>query len=283
MNPDKVGSILAKGGLGYIPRIASRSSPKHPMLFFAKKLLAALILPPSGPALFALAGLWVARAQTRRWRSGGLALAALSLLALVALSVPAVGNALLAPLERHPAATLDAMREAQAIVVLGGGSYHAAPEYSGDTVSAATLERLRYAARLARATGLPLLVTGGAPFGGTPEGATMKIVLEQEFGVAVRWAETASRDTAENARNSAAMLSAAGVTHVALVSHAWHLTRAMLLFERTGLTVVPAPTAFATASPSALERWLPGDLRKARTALNEYLGIALYSLFPPKG
>lgn len=253
------------------------------MLFFAKKLLAALLLPPSGPLLLALAGLWLARAQTRRCRSGGLALAVLSLLGLAALSVPAVGNALLAPLERHPAATPDALREAQAIVVLGGGSYHAAPEYGEDTVSAATLERLRYAAWLARATGLPLLVTGGAPFGGTPEGASMKNVLEREFGVAVRWTETASRDTAENARHSAALLSAAGVKHVALVSHAWHLPRAVPLFERAGLTVVPAPTAFTTAAPSALERWLPGDLRKARIALNEYFGIALYSLFPPKG
>lgn len=253
------------------------------MLFFAKKLLAALILPPSGPLLLALAGLWLARAQTRRWRSGGLAVVALSLLALAALSIPTVGNALLASLERHPAATPDALREARAIVVLGGGNYYAAPEYGEDTVSAATLERLRYAARLARSTGLPLLVTGGAPFGGTPEGAMMKSVLEQEFGVAVRWAETASRDTAENAHNSAALLSAAGITRVALVSHAWHLPRAVPLFERAGLTVVPAPTVFTTASPSALERWLPGDLRKARTALNEYLGIALHSLFPPKG
>ncbi|GEM_PF-5287918 len=49
------------------------------------------------------------------------------------------------------------------------------------------------------------------------------------------------------------------------------------------LFLTVAPTAFTTAAPSALEGWLPGDLRKARTALNEHLGIALYSLFPPKG
>jgi len=37
---------------------------------------------------------------------------------------------------------------AQAIVVVGGGQYHAAPEYAADTVSEATLVHLRYAACL---------------------------------------------------------------------------------------------------------------------------------------
>ena len=252
------------------------------MLFTLKKLLAALILPPMGPLLLALLGLWLARGKTRRWQGGGIALAAAALLMLAALSLPAVGNALLAPLERHPAVGADRVQEAQAIVVLGGGSYYGAPEYGGDTVSPASLERLRYGARLARATGLPLLVTGGAPYGGTPEGAAMQAVLADEFRLAPRWAETESRDTAESARHTAAILAAAGVTHIALVSHAWHLPRAVLLFERAGLTVIPAPTGFTTASPSTLERFLPGDLRQARRALNEYFGLAVYALLPGK-
>jgi hypothetical protein len=43
-------------------------------------------------------------------------------------------------------------------------------------------------------------------------------------------------------------------------------------FERHGLHVVAAPTAFSTASPSLVESFLPGGLARSRQALNEYLG-----------
>ena len=163
-------------------------------------------------------------------------------------------------------------RQVQAIVILGGGSYFAAPEYGGDTVSHYTLERLRYGARLGRESSLPVLVTGGAPFGGRAEAESMREALERDFGIKVRWVETASRDTAENARLSAPLLKAAGVTRIALVSHGWHLPRAIELFEKQGIEVTPAPTAFSTGSPSLLEDLLPGGLVTSRLALREYLG-----------
>jgi uncharacterized SAM-binding protein YcdF (DUF218 family) len=171
-----------------------------------------------GP-LLAPDGLWLATAKSRRLRSGGLWLASLSLVGLLILSLPVVGRALMAPLETHPPITLTQLQAAQAIVILGGGTYFDAPEYDGDTVGMATLERLRYGARLARTSRLPLLVSGGAPSGGRPEGELMREVLEGEFGVKVRWVEGASRDTAENAALSAAMLKAAGVSRIALVSN----------------------------------------------------------------
>ena len=241
-------------------------------MFLLKKLIAALILPPAGPLLLALFGLWLASSKTRRWRHAGFTLAILSLLSLFALSLPVVGNALMAPLEPQPPITPAQLQRAQAIVVLGGGSYYAAPEYGGDTGGYTTLERLRYGARLARESRLPLLVTGGSPFGARPEAESMRESLEQDFGVKVRWVEAASRDTAENASLSAPLLKAAGVTRIALVSHGWHLPRAIPLFEKQGLEVAAAPTAFSTASPSLIENLLPGAMKRSRWALSEYLG-----------
>ena len=241
-------------------------------MFLLKKLLAAMILPPTGPLLLALCGLWLARAKSARWRAGGLWLATISLLVLLLLSLPVVGKTLMAPLQPYPPITPAQLRQVQAMVILGGGSYYAAPEYGGDTVSHATLERLRYGARLARASGLPLLVTGGAPFGGRPEGESMREVLEQDFGVKVRWVESVSRDTAENASLSAPMLKAAGVTRIALLSHGWHLPRAVPLFEKQGLEVTPAPAGFSTSAPSLIAGFLPGGLDNSRQALHEYLG-----------
>ncbi len=242
-------------------------------MFLLKNILTALILPPTGLVLLALFGLWLARScRSRRWQHGGAVLATLSLLGLLVLSLPVVGNALMVPLEPHPPITAAQLQRVQAIVILGAGSHYAAAEYGGDTVSHYTLERLRYGARLAREFRLPLLVTGGSPFGGRAEAESMREALESDFGMKVRWVETASRDTAENAALSAPVLKADGVTRIALVSHGWHLPRAMPLFEKQGLEVTSAPTAFSTGSPSLLEDLLPGGMVRSRRALNEYLG-----------
>jgi len=250
-------------------------------MFLIEKALAALILPPTGPVLLALFGLWLAGRQSRPkgaacgacWRYGGFWLAISALLALLVLSLPLVGNALLARLEVYPPISPTQLEQAQAIVILGGGSYYGAPEYGGDTVSPATLERLRYAARLARDSRLPLLVTGGAPHGGRTEAESMKEVLERDFGVSVRWTESRSRNTAENAAFAATLLKTAGITRIALVSHGWHLPRAVALFEHEALRVTAAPTAFSIRSPSLFEDMLPGGgLGKSRRALREYLG-----------
>jgi uncharacterized SAM-binding protein YcdF (DUF218 family) len=242
-------------------------------MFLIKKLLASLILPPTGPILLALFGLWLAQSKSRRWRYGGTTLAATALVALLVLSMPVTGNFLLARLETYPPITPAQLAKAQAIVILGGGTYYDAPEYGGDTIAGASLERVRYGAKLARESGLPLLVTGGAPFGGRPEGELMKAALEAEFGIKVRWVEAVSRDTAENAQLSAPLLKTAGINRIALVSHSSHLPRAVPLFEREGFSVTPAPTIFTRPAGSLLIGFLPGgSLGSSRTALSEYLG-----------
>ena len=240
-------------------------------MFLLKKLFAALILPPAGLLLLAAAGISLAAAgKSRRWQHGGLWLAAGAIGTLYALSLPAVSHELMGPLQRLSAPTPEAVAQIQAIVVLGGGSRH-------------TLERLRYAAHLARQAGLPLLVTGGAPQGGRPEGEIMAEILRDDFATPVRWIENKSRDTAENAAYSAPLLKAAGIQRIALVSHAWHLPRAVPLFERAGFTVLPAPTAFDTLPPSPWARWLPAShaLNTSTLALNEYLGRLANQLFQP--
>lgn len=241
------------------------------LLLFLKKLLTALLMPPFSLVWLAALGLVLGRRRPRlgRWAAG------LALLVLGALSWPPVADALLGSLERHPPLSAQALAQAQAIVVLGGGIYPGAPEYGGeDSVARPTLQRLQYAATLQRRSQLPVLVTGGAPEGGRPEGEVMQNVLEQQFGVPVRWVESASLDTAGNAALSAPLLRAAGVQRVALVSQAWHLPRAVALFEAQGFTVLPAPTGFRTRPPGAWKRYLPSAeaLLASQTALHEWLG-----------
>lgn len=248
-------------------------------MFLLKKILSALVLPPFGLALLGLAGLWI----SRRRRRLGLGLATGALVALGVLSVPLVADALMRSLETRPPLSREALAQAQAIVVLGGDDYPAAPEYGDrDTVGRGTLERLRYAAALQRIAGLPILVTGGAPYGGRPGADAMKEVLEGDFRGQVRWVENRSRDTAENAAFSARLLKAAGVSRIALVSQPWHLARGVPLFEGQGITVFPAPTGYST-EPRAF--WVsllprPGALQESGQALHEWLGLLAGRLVP---
>ena len=239
-------------------------------MFLAKKVLAALILPPAGPLLLALGGLWLTR-----WRlQAGRLCAALGCAVLLVLSLPWVADRLSATIEDVAPLAPEQLATAQAIVILGGGTYRRAPEYGDDTTSAATLERLRYGAYLARRSGLPVLVTGGAPFGGRPEGEAMREALERDFQVPVPWTESRSRDTGENAALSAPLLREAGISRIALVTHAFHMKRAQALFAAAGFQVIPAPTAFAGGEESLLESFLPSmiALSQSGRVLHEHLG-----------
>ena len=54
----------------------------------------------------------------------------------------------------------------------------------------------------------------------------MKAALEKDFRVPVKWVEEASNNTRENAYKSFAILKKDKITHIMLVTHAWHMPRA---------------------------------------------------------
>lgn len=237
--------------------------------------LAAFLLPPLDLILLMAAGLLAMRRRPRL----GKALVASGLVLLYALSTPLVAGTLIRLLEVPPLSAKTSLAGVGAIVVLGAGRYEDAPEYGGDTANALALERLRYGARLHRQTGLSILVTGGAPAGGVPEGRFMKDMLEKEFGVPVRWMEDASDNTRENAINSARILAKAHVTKILLVTHAWHMPRARFSFERAGLEVIPAGTHFTREALEPMS-FMPdaGALRTSAYAMHEAIGLVWYRL-----
>ena len=146
--------------------------------------LAAFLLPPLNLFMLGLAGLFL---RGRRRMLGGLLIGA-SLLGLVVLSTPIVSFWLLDSLKPAPVPITG--KEADAIVILGGGRDINSLEFGGDTLSRYSLERARYGAWLARRLGKPVLVTGGMPGGGSrSEGEIMAEALNREFGVKVRWVE----------------------------------------------------------------------------------------------
>ncbi len=239
--------------------------------------LAALLMPPGFVLVLTAAGLLLAR----RRPAFAMALIAVSWTALYALSMPVVAAKLLHSLE-EPYSDPTATRNGDAIVILGGGMYYRAPEYGrSDTVNAHELARLRYGAHLYRVLDKPILVTGGSPRGErTPEAEAMKRVLEQDYGIPVRWVEKASTNTTENAALSFGLVHGAGVKTVYLVTHAWHMKRARAAFERAGFAVIPAPTVFKTEGPRTLVDYLPqaGALENSSIYVHEAVGRAWYRL-----
>jgi len=234
-----------------------------------------LLLVPPAILFLAWAVGWLG--HRRRW---GRVLMTASVVALFAASLPAVGGSLLGALQDSPALeTVPA--DAQAIVVLSAGMNSEAPEYGGATVDRVALERLRYAARLARASGLPILATGGPGHDDVPPvGTAMAEVLARDFAAPVRWIDNAAANTFENAEDAAAILQPLGIRRIVLVTHAWHMRRARRSFETVGFVVTPAPTGFISPIAPLAFDFVPSapGLSATAFAAHEWLGLLWYEI-----
>jgi uncharacterized SAM-binding protein YcdF (DUF218 family) len=218
-----------------------------------------------------------------RRRALGFVLFGIGLTAFYLLSIPIVAGRLNAVVQTAPALSEDDVREAgaQAIVVLSGGLHFDSPEYAGATVDETTLERLRYAARLHRLTGLPILVSGGRPREASISLAeAMRVSLSEDFRITDVLLEDRSLDTHENATLSADILRQKGFAKILLVTHASHMPRAVRAFAETGIQVVPAPTVFSHMSSTAAINYVPrlSGMRESHYAIYEALGRVWYAL-----
>lgn len=238
------------------------------------QVLGALFLPP---ILF----FWPALLAWLLYRGGWVWFSRLwILLAFVGIylfATPQMAIWLSGPLEPEHSIYPADLAKVNAIVVLGGGK-RPSPEYGGEGLSLDSYSRLRYGAYLSRLSGIPILVSGGAPLGGEPEADIMQRVLNKEFGLGARWVENQSNTTLENATRSAPMLKAAFVQRIALVTQAWHLRRAQGFFEAQGFTVVPAATGFTRYDGPEWMRWLPQGraMQECHSALREDIGLLFY-------
>lgn len=246
------------------------------MSWFATNLISTFLLPPLSLLFVLLLGI----ALQYRYPKAARRLLVVSFALLWLASTPYIAQGALHLLEAKTSPLKQNSPSAGAIVILGGGSYFHAPEYAGqDTVSEATLLRLRYGARLQREFKLPILVTGGKPLGNsTSEAGQMRAVLEQDFQVQVQWTEDASDNTFENARNSYKILQKSGIQKIYLVTHAWHMPRSAAVFRRAGFEVIEAPTAFTTRYQTDLLAFVPRAeaLHDSKVFVHEATGMLWY-------
>jgi uncharacterized SAM-binding protein YcdF (DUF218 family) len=214
------------------------------------------------------------------WRGFGVAVVIISAAALYLLAMPVASSWLLERVEASLPETPE-LRGAQAIVVLGGDVHLGDGAAMPDSLGPLSVERVVYAAEAYRRLHLPVAVSGGRVLGSDATvGGLMKQALERDFAVPVTWNEDRSRTTQENALFTARLLRAEGIATVVLVSHAWHLPRALRAFERAGLQPLPWPGPRSVVRLRRIDDFLPSiaALHDSFYALHEMSGELYYRL-----
>jgi uncharacterized SAM-binding protein YcdF (DUF218 family) len=221
-----------------------------------------------------------------RWARFGRALALAAILILAAVATLPVGKILIAPLEdRFPVPSPDLPPPA-GIIVLGGAINDGVSAARGETVFDEGGERLTEAVVLAkRYPEARVVYTGGtASFdpAATSTEALQARKLMAQMGVAPEriTIEDKSRNTDENARFTAAIVHPEPSERWIIVTSAFHMPRAMGIFEKQGFHPIAYPVAFRTAGRWADDLRLtfePGrNLRVFELALHEWIGLAAY-------
>jgi len=251
-----------------------------------KPILAALLLPPVPFLLLTLVG---ARLLLPRRGLGWLLIVtSVVLLWLSACTGAARG---IAQLMLQPPAALGidrvhelraevAAKKPVAIVILGAGAEPFAPEYGVSSLQDASLERLRYGLWLGRETGAPIAYSGGigwAQQDAAPEARIAAKIAAEDFNRPIRWVEEDSRDTRENASRTLALLRPAGVDHIVLVTHGYHMPRAVRAFtEAAGpdIRIEAAPMGLARKLDLPAFDWMPSarGFVQMRQVLHELAG-----------
>jgi uncharacterized SAM-binding protein YcdF (DUF218 family) len=255
-----------------------------------KPILTALVLPPVPLLLLMLVG---ARLTLPR-RGLGFLLVSVSAALLWLSACQGTGRWLQNFALRPPAALLGdelsrlklegkTKTPTSAIIVLGGGIIPRAPEYGVSDLAPTSLERLRYGLWLGRETGLPVGFSGGFGWAhlettGRPEAEVAGRIAQQEYNRPLRWVESESRDTRENAIRATALLRGSGIKEIVLVTHAYHMPRARKVFEEAAagaFRITPAPMGFFVPVSRPVLDWLPSrrGFEQVSLALHELLGL----------
>jgi uncharacterized SAM-binding protein YcdF (DUF218 family) len=233
-----------------------------------------LTYPPYLSLLLLLLG---ALGWAMRLRKASVAMAGFGVAWSLVWSLPACSDWLRGSLEQqYPSVDERTLPASDAIVVLGGGM----PYWLGrNKVDPDDLRSSRLAAGarawLAGRAPLVILSGGGGGRQGSEAAMMAKAIRRLQVPASALVLEERSRSTRDNAVNTARLARERGIHQVLLVTSAVHMPRARLLFESTGIHVVPVPVSQYARCETWHDCWLPapGALWRSGRALKEYAGL----------
>lgn len=251
-----------------------------PISFEFSKLLSLLAYPLTQVFLLQLGGLLALCIGRRRT---GVSLVAASVGWLYLASTCWLGDRLMTSLEqRYPPVAVSALPEADVILLLGGGVHSKKSEDVLGNLNRWS-DRLLFAAGLYHAGKAPvILISGGGPEGRATEAAmTGEILRVMQVPESAMLLEQTSRNTYDNAVFSEPMLTERGWDRILLVTSAFHMRRAVALFEARGVTVIPAPTDHHISDMLEERYWLDrlpslSGLIVTHYAIHEFVGYLVY-------
>lgn len=185
-----------------------------------------------------------------------------------------------------------------AIVILGGGTEPAISPRQSVEVNAAG-DRVFYGAILARQFPKASVIVSGGDIdfldiaASTP--AQDMVSLLELMGISqVRIIlQENSQNTFEDAQLTCKLIDENRFSRVLLVTSAMHMPRSMMMFEKAGCTVFPAPTDYTITEAAWQHLWHPNveeffinlipaytNLSTLTKSLKEYFGIVYYTLLP---
>jgi len=247
-------------------------------MFYIIKTIEAFILPPGFLIIILIgAGIWhVVRGQ----RFLSLLLCAAGLIAW-ALSISPVSDILM----KHVESELDIPNRlsGDVIIVLGAGIHVTMPDIEGSgSPTLTTFRRLYAAAQLHKRLNLPVLFSGAGNRFKPASVDSIVIRTLGNMGVPSKsiLIEAASKNTRENAANSASICNRHGFSNPILVSSGYHLKRSTYYFNKEGLSVTPFAAGFETweGKSYSFVSFLPRSFEGFSIAMKEVLALFITRL-----
>jgi len=248
------------------------------MYFLTSKIIGFLVVPSNFILTLTICGLLLWRTRFAKF---GMRLTVASILTLLILGIIPVGAALLLPLENRFQPWDSSRAAPTGIIVLGGGIN---PELSierGDISLGRASDRLIAAVELYRRyPTLRVVLSGGNAdvlFPGPPESEFAAKFLER-FGIPRRSIEieTSSRNTMENAVNTARLIMPKSDERWLLITSAYHMSRAIGLFRKAGIPVEAYPVDWQTGGWGDLAKpsfSILTGLNDLKIATHEWVGL----------
>jgi len=249
--------------------------------FLASKIIWVLVQPLNS-LVICLVG-WLGCRRLGRRRLAGFFLLVLVLYGGAILLTPLPDLALRTLENRFPVPPAVAAEDIAGIIVLGGATADGAVAAArGEASLNGSVERLTSALALHRAMpDKPFVVSGFSgrlnPRGWNEAEITAQFFRQQGVDPASVRFEAESRNTAENARLTAALVGQDEARPWLLITSAWHMPRAVASFRAEGLRVLAYPVDYRT-EPGHLvwPRGIDDSLDRAGMALHEWLGLLAY-------
>ncbi|MFC1460073.1 YdcF family protein [Microvirga arabica] len=220
----------------------------------------------------------------KRLRHLGIWLSLVFTLATIALGLLPLASYILLPLEERFPAFRDDGEPVDGIILLGGAVEASDSKTRGQIVSNESAERVLDTIQLAhRYPAARILISGG---GGTVfgDGAAEAPIIAAYFktiGIDPSriLIEDRSRTTAENAVYSQELAKPREGERWLLVTSAWHMPRAVGVFEKVGFLVTPYPVDFRTSGGSRTHlpfAFVSEGLRRLDIGTKEWAGLIAY-------